>query len=111
MKFDIKSIPSFDKSVKAILKKHPSFKTDLLFLKKLLLENPKSGISLGNSCYKIRVSISSKNKGKSAGARVITHVVSVDELNGIIYLIALYDKAEHESITDNHIKELLKQIE
>jgi hypothetical protein len=35
---------------------------------------PKSGTPIGNDCYKIRMTISSKGKGKSGGARVITHV-------------------------------------
>lgn len=32
------------------------------------------GIPLGKNCYKIRLKISSKNSGKSGGARIITHV-------------------------------------
>lgn len=110
MSFELKSIPSFDKNVKTIIKKYPSFKNDLIALRKLLQENPKAGVSIGNSCYKIRISITGKNKGKSGGARVITHLISIVQTSGIIYLLAIYDKAEQGTISDNHIKELLKEI-
>src|SRR5476651_2389501 len=110
MSYELKSLPGFDKSVKALLKKYPSFKNDLIALKKLLLENPKAGISIGNSCYKIRLSVSGKNKGKSGGARAITHVITIDQTNGVIYLLAIYDKSEQGTISDTHLKELLKEI-
>ncbi|MDX1919215.1 MAG: hypothetical protein SFU25_00605 [Candidatus Caenarcaniphilales bacterium] len=37
---------------------------------------PNLGTFLGNNCYKIRLSIKSKSKGKSGGARVITHLIA-----------------------------------
>jgi len=110
MNYEIKSLAGFDKSIKALIKKYPSFKNDLINLRALLRNDPQTGIPLGNSCYKIRISISGKNKGKSGGARVITHIVSVDTTNGIIYLLALYDKAEQSTISDATLKELLKEI-
>jgi mRNA-degrading endonuclease RelE of RelBE toxin-antitoxin system len=110
MSYSIKTIPSFEKDVKTLSKKYQSFKTDLIKLRDLLLNDPKSGSPLGNSCYKIRITIASKNKGKSGGARVITHVVSVNEIQGIIYLLAVYDKSEQSNISDKQIKDLLKEI-
>jgi hypothetical protein len=70
MSYNIKTIPSFERDVKILNKKYPSFKSDLIKLRNLLSDNPKSGTPLGNSCYKIRITIASKNKGKSGGARV-----------------------------------------
>ena len=110
MSYKIKTIPSFDKDVKKLSKKYKSFKTDLFKLRQLLSENPKSGIPIGNSCYKIRITIASKNKGKSGGDRVITHVISLNEADGIIFLLAVYDKSEQENISDNEINELLQEI-
>jgi mRNA-degrading endonuclease RelE of RelBE toxin-antitoxin system len=110
MSYNIKTIPSFAKDVKILSKKYPSFKSDLIKLRELLNNDPKSGTPLGNSCYKIRIAIASKNKGKSGGARVITHVISVNDVDGIIYLLSVYDKADHDSITDNQIKGLLAEI-
>ena len=53
--------------------------------------------------------ITSKGKGKSGGARVITFtvVVTVDESD--INLLFIYDKADRDSISDKEIKELLRK--
>ncbi|HJP61862.1 MAG TPA: hypothetical protein VJ844_00385 [Mucilaginibacter sp.] len=110
MNYKIKTIPSFDRDVKILSKKYRSFKSDLIKLREILSDNPKAGTPIGNSCYKIRISISSKNKGKSGGARAITHVISLNEIDGIIYLLSIYDKSEQESISDSEIKDLLKEI-
>ncbi len=110
MNYKIKTIPSFDKDVKVLSKKYKSFKSDLSKLREILNDNPKSGIPIGNSCYKIRITIASKNRGKSGGARVITNVVLLSEFEGTIYLLAVYDKSEQESISDSEIKDLLKEI-
>jgi hypothetical protein len=56
---------------------------------------------------KIRLKISSKNKGKSGGGRVITCVRIVDE---VIYLLSIYDKSEKESLTDSELDALLSEI-
>jgi len=74
-----------------------------------MLENkPTYGTALANSCYKIRLAIASKGKGKSGGARVVTYVQVV---NNNVFLLAIYDKSEQEDISDKEIKELLGFIE
>ena len=110
MNYSIKTTPIFDKDVKKLAKKYTSLKKDLLKLRDLLLIDPKAGFALGNSCFKIRLAIESKNKGKSGGARVISNVVSVDESTGTVYLLTVYDKAEQENIADKELKQLLLQI-
>lgn len=74
---------------------------------KSLEENPEQGIPLGNQCYKIRIAIKSKSKGKSGGARVLTNIV-ID--NKIVYLLTIYDKSDKESLTDKELKELLENV-
>ena len=58
---------------------------------------------------KIRMSIHSKGKGKSGGARVITFsvVVAIEETE--INLLYIYDKSERESISMSEIQELLRK--
>jgi hypothetical protein len=51
--------------------------------------------------------ISSENKGKSGGGRVVTCVRIVDE---VIYLLSIYDKSEKESLTDSERDALLSEI-
>ena len=56
------------------------------------------------------MAIGSKNRGKSHGARAITYTYTVDETEGIINLIFIYDKEERESISKNEIEELVKDL-
>ena len=104
MNYSVKTIPKFDKNLKKLAKKYPSLKAEFIELVKSLKENPDQGTKLGNNCYKIRLAIASKGKGKSGGARVITNIV-VD--NTTIYLLSIYDKADKESLTDKELSELL----
>ena len=72
MNYKIKVYRCFEKEVKKLSKRYKSLKQDLLALSAELLENPEKGVDLGNGLHKVRMSISSKGKGKSAGARIIT---------------------------------------
>ena len=108
MKFKIYYTPEFEKQLKRLSKKHKSLAKDLEALVKLLEENPTTGTPLGNNCYKIRLAVSSKGKGKSGGARVITCVIVADNE---VYLADIYDKSEQENITDKRLKELAAQIQ
>jgi len=89
------------------LKKYPSLKQELSELISSLKLNPEQGTPLGNNSFKIRLSISSKGKGKSGGARVITHLYIQ---NTTVILLTIFDKSEQSNITDNDIRLLLKQI-
>jgi hypothetical protein len=107
MSYDIIAIPNFSRKLKKLAKKYPSIKTDLTVLAESLQTNPIQGADLGNNCYKIRMAITSKGKGKSGGARIITYLqVSITA----IYLLTVYDKSDKENISDSELKELLKQI-
>lgn len=73
-----------------------------------LTENPFEGSPLGDNIYKVRMAISSKGKGKSGGARVITCVKIVDD---VIHLLTIYDKSEIDNIADEYLDELRESIE
>lgn len=75
MSYKILPLPFFEKQLKRLSKKYPSLKEEFLQLIESLEENPVQGTSLGKDCYKIRLAISSKRKGKSGGARQITNIV------------------------------------
>jgi len=63
---------------------------------------------LTNSCYKIRLAIASKGKGKQGGARIITHLQVIGQT---VYLLAIYDKSYLDTMTEREIKNLLNLIE
>jgi len=107
MSFNIIPTSNFIKEAKKLSKKYASLPKDLAALKNELAENPVQGISLGNNCYKLRMAIASKNKGKSAGARVITFLRIEKER---VFLVSIYDKSERENISDNELKGLIKNI-
>lgn len=70
MNYKIITIESFDKDLKRLVKKYASLKNEFANLLATLKENPKHGVALINNCYKIRLGIASKGRGKSGGARV-----------------------------------------
>ena len=70
----VKIIPSaeFDRQFKRLAKKYKSLLDDYLTFSNELKKNPFQGSELGGGVRKIRMAISSKGKGKSGGARVLT---------------------------------------
>ena len=107
MNYSILPIPPFDRQLKRLSKKYPSLKQEFLELIERLEENPEQGTNLGNNCYKIRLAIQSKGKGKSGGARVITNFIIAD---ATVYLLSIYDKSDKDNLTDNELEELLKFV-
>lgn len=107
MNYKIKTIPNFDKALKRLAKKYPSLKTEYIALLESLEADPEQGTAIGNRCFKIRLSIASKGKGKSGGARIITHVWTKGTT---VFLLDIYDKSEQNDITDKELLQLLKEI-
>ena len=104
---------SFLIAAKKLLKKYPSLKTDLATLEAQLLAKPDSGTPLGQNAYKIRLAIRSKGRGKSGGARVITHLetlVLIDETDQTVGLLYIYDKADTASISQRELEDLIRNL-
>lgn len=104
MSFEIIATETFERKLKKLSKKHTSLKVDLRLIFEELAENPSMGTSLGKNCYKIRVVITSKGKGKSGGARLITYVRVQKEK---IFLLDIYDKSEQETISEKELEVLI----
>jgi mRNA-degrading endonuclease RelE of RelBE toxin-antitoxin system len=107
MSFNVKTLSVFERQAKRLMKKFPSLKKEIQELIKELKEEPEKGTSIGHNCYKIRLAIVSKGKGKSGGSRVITHVVFKDDT---VYLLTIYDKSDIENLSDKEILELIKLV-
>ena len=108
MNYKVRFIPKFEKELKRLAKKYPSLKNEYVELVQSLKKEPEQGTPLGNNCYKIRLAIQSKGKGKSGGARVITYVLVQQNT---VYLLTIFDKSEKESIPDKELALLLSFIE
>jgi hypothetical protein len=104
-----KTIPHFNRAFKQLARKHRSLFADFDVLTERLQLNPQQeGESIGGSCYKVRMPITSKGVGKSGGARVI---ICVKIEKDTIHLLDIYDKAERSTVSDKELDNLLKQIE
>ncbi len=107
MNYKIFSIPPFDKQLKLLVKKYPSLKTEYATLLDVLEKDPKHGTTIGNNCYKIRLAVNSKGKGKSGGARVITFLQTIETS---VYLLSIYDKSEYENVSNKELELLINFI-
>ena len=99
--------PDFAKALKHLAKKYKLMKTDYAQLLSDLRANPFLGVELGRHLRKVRMSITSKGKGKSGGARVITYTIILAETDTEIKLLTIYDKSERENFSDRELLELM----
>ncbi len=83
-------------------------KSDFAGLISNISENPKAGTFIGNNCYKIRLALASKGKGKRGGARVVTYLYIATET---VYLLTIYDKGEKADLKPKELKEMIESLE
>ena len=107
MNYKVTATPRFLKDIKSLSKKYSSLKYEIAELINSLQSNPEQGTPIGHHCFKIRLAIASKGKGKSGGARVITCIRVVSTT---VFLLAIYDKSEKENITNEELLSILKMI-
>lgn len=103
--FNVVLTDDFKRDAKKLIKKYRSIASEISDLVESLEIDPIQREPLGKDCYKIRMAIASKNKGKSGGSRIITCVKIIDEM---VILLSIYDKSEKENIEDSKLKSLLE---
>jgi len=108
MNYNIFVTRRFEKELKRLSKKYSSLKNEFAQLISEISANPETGVFMGNSCYKIRLAISSKNKGKSGGARVISYLYIATET---VYLLTIYDKNEKADLKPNELKDIIDSLD
>lgn len=111
MSFEIKTTTRFEKEAKALAKRYRSLKNDILELIESLEKNPFQGDELSPGIRKIRMSIKSKGRGKSGGARVITYTIVVTQDKGEVYMIDIYDKADFSTVDVVVLKKIIADLE
>lgn len=95
----------FKRSAKKLAKRYKSLKSDLQNFTRSLIENPRQGTELANSIYKVRIKNSDNNKGKSAGYRIITYIITKNE----ILLVNIFSKSDIPNISDEEIDLIINQ--
>ena len=118
MKVIVRITKNFKKEAKPLLKKYRSLSKDILGLEKELILKPMMGTPLGKNIFKIRLKVTSKGKGKSGGARVISLVETTligvveqaDQEEITVNLLSIYDKSDVATITDLELKDLINSF-
>lgn len=111
MSFNVLTTPHFEHEAKVLKKRYRSFREDLEGFIDSLSENPFQGIELSPGIRKIRLIITSKGRGKSGGARVITYTICTTESDGRVYLVDVYDKADYSTVDVSVVKRMIADLE
>jgi hypothetical protein len=93
---------NFAKEYKKLAKKYKSLPDDLKKLIDQIKNDSSLGIALGNNLFKIRLAVKSKQKGKSGGLRVVSHLQSeiiIQVEKSTVTFIVIYDKSEYANIS------------
>jgi len=110
MRYDVHLTETFQKSIKALKKKYPHIKDDLLIQLNTLEEDPSAGDPIpgwNKEVWKVRVASSDVKKGKRGGYRLI-YLWKGGEMK--VYLLVAYFKGEKAEITSKEIETLLKKL-
>jgi len=96
------------KALKKLSKKYKNIELDIENYLLSINSIKDLGVELKHNVYKIRIANSDKNKGKSAGYRLISYVKIMDSE---LHLIYIYDKSNLENISEKELDTLLvKQL-
>jgi len=109
MNCKIETTPDFARELKQLAKRYSSMKEDYRNFLDALRKSPLQGEPLGMHLRKVRFPIASKTKGKSGGARVITHTVLMETDGANITLVTIYDKSDMASISNHDLRKLMKK--
>jgi|GEM_PF-3660565 len=95
----------FKKDIYYLKDRYPEIVTDIYFFYYELIENPRLGIPLSNSCYEVRLANLSKNINENCRS-IIYHV----DKDKNIYFISIYIKSEKNDISEVEFEKILTEI-
>jgi len=102
-----KTVYLFDKQAKKLAKKYRNFKFDLNKFISNFEKFHSTAITIQKNLYKVRLSNSAKNRGKSSGYRIYYYL----KLEDSVYLLTIYDKSEVEMIDEKLLTDFINEIE
>jgi len=98
----------YKKAIKKLSKTYRNVDLDVKDFLKSLTTKEDLGIELKSNVFKVRVANSDKNKGKSAGYRLISYFEIIENE---LHLLYIYDKSKLVNVTEKQVDELItKQI-
>jgi len=99
----------YQKAYKKLSKQYRHLQNDINTFLDSINSKEDLGIELKANVFKVRVKNSDKNRGKSAGYRLISYLTIVDNE---LHLLYIYDKSKLENLTEKEIDNLIiQQIE
>lgn len=110
MKWNVEFTQEFLHMAKPLWKKYKSLMNDIEKFRDSLVDNPFQGDLLQPGIRKIRMAIKSKGGGKSKGARIITLTFSVDEENGKVVMLLIYDHNQADTVDRNMVRIVAKEL-
>ena len=105
--YEVQKTILFEKLVKDLSKNFRSIGFDIDVFTDALDDKSKLGINLGNNVYKARIANSNKNKGKSAGYRLISYLKLENKTLTYIYI---YDKSQLENISEDKLDKIVLEM-
>ena len=104
---EIRFSKEFDRAFKRLKKRYRSLPQDVIKLMKSLVENPEQGVELYNGMRKVRLSFSSKARGKRGGGRVIIQLSVTEDCITFVYI---YDKADMDNVSDKFLDQVIIDV-
>lgn len=104
MKFE--TLPLFDKQFKKLAKKYNHIRDDIQIFVNDFKDIHRQSTSIKNNIYKVRLSNSDKNRGKSSGYRVYYYT----KVEDVVYLVTIYDKSDIQMIDEKIVFNVVKDV-
>jgi len=104
MKLQIVEKILYKKSFKKLSKHYKNINNDVDNFLDSINSKDDLGIEIKSNIFKVRIKNSDKNKGKSAGYRLISYLTIVEDQLQLLYI---YDKSKIENLTENEIDKLI----
>ncbi|SFV75314.1 hypothetical protein MNB_SM-3-334 [hydrothermal vent metagenome] len=104
MKLQIVKKTFYTKSIKKLSKHYKNIEKDVDNFLNSIKSKDDLGIELKSNVFKVRIKNSDKNKGKSAGYRLISYLTIVKNQLQLLYI---YDKSKIENLTEDEIDKLI----
>jgi len=94
----------YKKSLKKLSKIYKNIDLDIEDFLKSIKTKEDLGIELKSNIFKVRIANRDKNKGKSAGYRLISYLAVIENE---LHLLYIYDKSRLANVTEKDIDKLI----
>ncbi len=104
MKLQIVEKTLYKKAYKKLSKEYKNIQDDIDNFINSIHSKDNLGVELKSNIFKVRIKNSDKNKGKSAGYRLISYLALIENELQLLYI---YDKSKIENLTEKEIDKLI----